>query len=322
MTFRDEPSLERWLAALEMPGPQTITWEFPNDRLRDEYLSTIARRSDEEVRALLRHLLIESGSLGIDEHRFESMQVRSDNAQAIEAAGLPVAAGADSEYYRRLRAAAEDESAPPPWSGLTWVLDLLPQRPMDAIRAIEMYLGAHLMVLPDGRISGLDDACAVIRAMWIANPARAGEKLAALNALGGEDFEHVVEQLYHRRGWATSMTPRSGDGGWDLEVSCSEPGSRERSIVECKRWTQSRVGVRIVRQLNGAWRPTGATKRILITTSTFTGPAREEAAQQPQLELIDWDELLPLLDEHLGADWHHGLDRRIEDSRRRHRDQR
>jgi restriction endonuclease Mrr len=75
-----------------------------------------------------------------------------------------------------------------------------------------------------------------------------------------------------------------------------------------------------VRQLAGTWRPTGATKRILITTSTFTRPAREDAAAQPQLELIDWDELLPLLDEHLGADWHHGLGRHIEQSRQRHRD--
>ncbi|HEY6758515.1 MAG TPA: restriction endonuclease [Baekduia sp.] len=75
----------------------------------------------------------------------------------------------------------------------------------------------------------------------------------------------------------------SGDGGWDLEVSLDLPGSRERSIVECKRWKRHRVGVQIVRQLAGAWRSAGATKRILVTTSTFTRPARKEAAAQPQL---------------------------------------
>jgi restriction system protein len=156
------------------------------------------------------------------------------------------------------------------------------------------------MVLPDGRINGLADAQAVIRAMWVANPASASEKLATLLALSGEDFEHVVERLYHERGWTTSMTARSGDGGWDLEVSLHLPGSRERSIVECKRWARHRVGVQIVRQLAGAWRSARATKRIIVTTRTFTRPARKEAAAQPQLELIDWDDLLPLLDEHLG----------------------
>jgi restriction system protein len=318
MTFRDDPDLEGWLAVLDAPGPQTITWEFPNDLLKAEYLDTIPRRSDAEVRRLLRHFLPEAGSFGIDEHRLETARFWIENAYLIEAAGLPTPTGFDSEYFRRLL----DDSAPPPWPDLTWVLDLLPRKPGDAIDAIDSYLSAHLMVLPDGRIRGLVDAQAVIRAMWIANPASAGEKLAALEALSGEDFEHVVEYLYHARGWATSLTARSGDGGWDLEVSLDRPGSRERSIVECKRWKGHRVGVRIVRQLVGAWRPGGATKRILVTTSTFTRPARMEAAAQPQLELIDWAELLPLLDEHLGADWHHSLRWHIEQSRRRHRDQR
>jgi restriction system protein len=143
MTFRDEPDLERWLAVLDAPGPQTITWAFPNDVLKAEFLDTIASRSDAEVRALLRHFLIESGSLGIDEHRLDTARFWTDNAQAIEAAGLAAPTGFDSEYFRRLLNAENDDSAPPPWPGLTWVLDLLPQKPMNAIDAIDAYLRAH-----------------------------------------------------------------------------------------------------------------------------------------------------------------------------------
>jgi hypothetical protein len=66
----------------------------------------------------------------------------------------------------------------------------------------------------------------------------------------------------------------------------------------------------------------GEARRSKCARPSSLGVAPGEAAAQPQLELIDWDDLLRLLDEHLGADWHHGLGRHIEQSRRRHRDRR
>ena len=45
-------SLEDWLAVLEDPDELTSTWAFPDEKLKAEYLDSIASRSDEEVRAL------------------------------------------------------------------------------------------------------------------------------------------------------------------------------------------------------------------------------------------------------------------------------
>jgi hypothetical protein len=60
-----------------------------------------------------------------------------------------------------------------------------------------------------------------------------------------------------------------------------------------------------------------STKGTLVAVSGFTKPARDLAAAEPQLELIDWPELFPLLDESLGAEWSRDVDWVITRSRSR-----
>jgi hypothetical protein len=52
----------------------------------------------------------------------------------------------------------------------------------------------------------------------------------------------------------------------------------------------------------------------LVAGSSFTSPARRLAENDPRLELLGWDELLPLLDQHLGADWGRFVDHHIAES--------
>ena len=85
--------------------------------------------------------------------------------------------------------------------------------------------------------------------------------------------------------------------------------------MECKLWTKP-VGVRTVRNLLGVVAHEISTKGVLVTTSRFTRPAREMAQRDPRLELLGWEEILPLLDEHLGADWGRNVDRLIAESMR------
>src|SRR4051794_18722782 len=114
-------SLEEWLVALEDPDELTWTWAFPNDRLKSEYLDSISGRSDDEVRALLRHFLMPTGSLGIDEsHTIWLEHLLNEDPERFEVARR-------TEWVRRLLDL--DGSREPTWQGLTWILDLLPRWP-------------------------------------------------------------------------------------------------------------------------------------------------------------------------------------------------
>jgi restriction system protein len=283
---------------------------FPSARLRDEYLASVSARPEDEVRALLReHLLIHTGELGSDELRAESLKrmFMDDDLEEWQRA-------MEIEYFRRLAGVDFDDE--PAWQGLTWVLDLLPRWPLKAIEAIEAYLMAHVMFLPDGRIAGLTDAQAVIRAMWIGSATSSEAKRAAVLELGPTRFEHLVEALYHAMGFETAITARTRDGGRDIEVRRDAPGAKEVSLIECKLWAGS-VGVPEVRKLLGVVTDTRTTKGTLVTVGSFTRPAELFASRNHNLELLDWQGLLPLLDQHLGATWSQDVDGLVALSMRR-----
>ena len=128
----DQPTskqtLDEWLTALCAPDEFAWTWAFPNDELRDSYLDSISSRSDGEVRGLLRHFLVPSGSLGADESRLEFLDYLAENdADRYDAV-------MSKESSRRL--VESEESGEGSWEGTTWVLDLLPRWPMRAIEVL------------------------------------------------------------------------------------------------------------------------------------------------------------------------------------------
>ena len=305
-------SLLEWLALLaedrDDGGRPVVDFAFPNEKLRHEYLDSIAARTDEEVRDLLRRFLIKTGEFGSDELRAEWLKHLFFNDQDGWRNAMTI------EYYRRL--SGLDESGEPTWQGLTWILDLLPRWPMKAIEVLESFLLAHLAELPDGRIWGIGDAQALIRTMWIGNPTSGAAKRNLIFQLGPRRFEYLVESLYHAMGFATHLTAQSMDGGRDVEIVREAPGARERSLVECKLWL-GRVGVPKVRQLLGAVAHENWTKGILVAPSGFTKPARTMAQHEPRIELMGWEALLSLLDQHLGAQWGQSVDQIITDSLKR-----
>src|SRR5690242_17721683 len=69
------PSLEDWLATVLGQGPlppNFIWYQFPSYKHRQDYIATIHRRTEQDVRRLLKLLLIPSGCLGKDETTYES----------------------------------------------------------------------------------------------------------------------------------------------------------------------------------------------------------------------------------------------------------
>ena len=119
-----------------------------------------------------------------------------------------------------------------------------------------------------------------------------------IDALTGEQFEDLIEELLKRMGYRVETTKRTGDGGIDLIVYNQEPIARGKYIVQCKRYTQdNHVGVVPVRDLFGVVHAEKANKGIIITTSYFTRGSKEFADDKAHglIELIDRDRLFELM---------------------------
>lgn len=72
--------------------------------------------------------------------------------------------------------------------------------------------------------------------------------LDAIRALSWRQFEHLVGEAYHRRGYDVEETGGGGaDGGIDLALL----GTEGKVLVQCKQWKARRVGVDKVRELYG-----------------------------------------------------------------------
>lgn len=110
-------------------------------------------------------------------------------------------------------------------------------------------------------------------------------------------FEDAVAQLLRKRyGWNVERTPYARDGGWDISVQ-SQDG---QVLVECKQYRPDKpVGRPALQKLHSAMVMKGAGRGMLITTSLFSEPAREFAAQT-RIQLIDGVGLSGLMREAYG----------------------
>ncbi len=114
---------------------------------------------------------------------------------------------------------------------------------------------------------------------WLEDNAR----LERVDRMTGDRFEALVEALLRREGFReVRRIGGSGDGG--VDVVATAPGG-EHFVIQCKRWGAS-VGSPQIRDLLGALHAHPGHRGVLVTSSTFTAPARECAAGTG-LTLID-----------------------------------
>jgi restriction system protein len=312
-----EYSLEDWRAVMrhekEQPSPDYLVISFPNDQIKKEYLEAVSSWPELEIRQVLRAMLGESRGLSIiDEIHIKSLieygpQTFWSDTGIVESREL-------SEYECRAILALTGQSDEPVWQGLTWVLDLLPKNPREAINAISAYLMAHAQSLPDLRIDGLSDSMALVRSRYIVQGTDVQtEKLALLRSLDSRDVEYLAAALYSAMGYRVRVTKKQKDGGFDVVAENSD----ETIYIECKNWEDS-VGVEVVRGFTGVVLSEPVTRGVLLSVSGFT--ERGEMAskdwmsgsmRQKRVRLLSGSEFIPILNEFLGADWHIRVDRII-----------
>lgn len=293
--------LEDWLATLLRLDPDSArspkgmhTWSFPTRGLLDEYLASIAARPERDVRQLLLHLLFECVTFGFDDDLHLSLIEKSESFKELIG---------QYEYFRRLSLTMRPGMHAHP--GVRWVIDLLPDSPARAAMIIESYARAHRGRLPGGRCEGLADAVAVINNYYIDNSSIPWRE--ALMGITPRQFECLIARLYAAIGFDITLTPPSKDGGRDVVALKSNPGGKQKLLIECKQYGR-KVDVTAARALLGVVSDERATGGVLVTTSGGTRGVHSLASANARFDFVDGPRLVVLLNEHLGPQWPQRLD--------------
>jgi restriction system protein len=114
------------------------------------------------------------------------------------------------------------------------------------------------------------------------------------------EFENLITNLFEKMGLETRLTRPSRDGGVDCVAYDPRPILGGKVVIQAKRY-KHKVGVSAVRDLYGTMHNEGASKGILVTTSSY-GKASYEFANGKPIELLDGGNLLYLLAEHAGIE--------------------
>lgn len=117
-----------------------------------------------------------------------------------------------------------------------------------------------------------------------------------LSRIGWANFETMLADYYRKQGYqvehvGTGGTSARFDGGIDLKLR----NDHEFIVVQCKHWNAKQVPHNDVHQLLGIMVNEGATGAILITSGEFTTYAKEAAAKQGHVQLIDGNALRAMI---------------------------
>lgn len=233
----------------------------------------------------MRKFLITSGTLGCDTRLREEWLQRPEVLDRI----------LDLEFGKRIFTA-------PAWEGMTWIIDLLPNYPEEALHSISAYYLAHMHFIPDGRAHGLSDVESIIRVRYL----KQVHPREVVYGLTSPDFEYLVAAVYRKLGYAVMVTPRSRDGGCDVRAERLESGNRESVLIECK-LHKEKLSEKEVRSLAGLISAEKANRGLIIAPGGFTKPSQAFAKKAKRLELIDFDAFNLMLNRTKGANWHRQL---------------
>ena len=115
--------------------------------------------------------------------------------------------------------------------------------------------------------------------------------LAHLRNLRWDQFELLVAEAYRKEGYLVQET---GLGGADGGVDAVLRRNGKTYIVQCKRWSGSKVGAGVVREMYGLMTHHSAAGVKIVCLSGFTKSAVSFAERKP-IELLDGEMLLRMI---------------------------
>lgn len=118
----------------------------------------------------------------------------------------------------------------------------------------------------------------------------------ALSRVDWQDLEKLLAVYYRGQGYrvdecGTGASQSRFDGGIDLKLYKDD----QYIVVQCKHWNAKQVPHNPVHELIGVMSSQEATGAIFITSGEYTAYAREAAAGQGHVQLIDGDALREMI---------------------------
>lgn len=116
----------------------------------------------------------------------------------------------------------------------------------------------------------------------------------SVRSLSWREFEELVAASYRRQGYRVI---ENGGGGADGGVDLILLRDGQRTLVQCKHWRVSRVGVKLVRELHGITqsREYQGSRGCFVTFGRFTPDARE-FARENGIDLVEQGSLLAMIE--------------------------
>lgn len=132
-----------------------------------------------------------------------------------------------------------------------------------------------------------------------------------MESLSWRDFEYFAAAVFAGLDYDVRVTPRSNDGGFDVDCNKVSSAGQERVLVECK-GTGQKVSLKDIRAFLQVFRDVRATRAVLVTRGGFTSGGRKlEKENSDVLTLLDLPAFLGLADEALAPNWAHRIDKTI-----------
>ena len=112
--------------------------------------------------------------------------------------------------------------------------------------------------------------------------------LRKLKKLSWSDFEHLCRLLFEIEGWRVQENEKAGaDGGVDLWMK----KRRTSAIVQCKKYEDARVSIKVIREMYGLMYEYGVDHAFVVTTSEFTKECYS-FVEDKEMTLINGESLL------------------------------
>ena len=126
------------------------------------------------------------------------------------------------------------------------------------------------------------------------------ELLTQLRALDEYEFEKLIADIWKYRGWNTTVTDQSRDGGIDVIARKDLPFD-QKQLIQAKRYAKdNKIRLKHVQQYSSLYldkspdRDVDADVVALVTTSSLTQPARKKAAEH-NLRIVDGEALTQMI---------------------------
>lgn len=300
-------TFDEWYNLIKQDEQVYPRFRIPYEEWLQEYIRNINERNENEVKELLRYLLFPF-TRGIDRSDFDILHYYSNNLNDIDENAMKFYQNAiNIEKNRRISNGQEA------WEGLTWVLQLLPFNPYKAIKALNSYSEAEVGYMPDDRIIGIEQCIAVIEAKFIYT--NKGMENAILD-LKPREFEWLIEILYHDIGYETLLTPATRDGGKDIIAKIVREDGSETVYVECKLYKTTELSNETVRAFGYSINKDNINRGVLFCT----GYVNENLKKlDSRIQIWTLEDIIVLLNAHIGADWEKRLHILIDNQRRKYK---